>query len=674
MRALNILIFLCLVSAAAIAQTKDSLEAVISRMPDDTSKVAFLLKSADDLMNNEPERAFLHLTRAEKMAEQLGYIKSQPGILKVKGDYFRLKSDFSAAAKWYQAAADGYTREGDLRSAHVCINQVSSCLYETGNYPESRKISMEVLSYANSTGDRKLAASSQMRIANTYREEGDFRQSIDHTLKAASVFEELKEKKPLAQAYNNVATDFKDLKEFETALKYYEQSLEIKKEIADRKSIAVTYSNMGNLYRNMNRFKKALEYLNISYSMRVELGDKKGISQDLQNIGIVYRNLKDYDKALNYYNRSLELKREINDRKGEAIVHYNSAQVYFDKEEYNLTLQRLDMAEPLAREVNTADLLSDVFSLRSQAMEKMNNQREALENLKKSVNLRDSLLNMEKMNQILELQTKYESERKDRELLQKNFEIQKSKADLERQTLVNYLIILGAVALVVIVIFASGYYRQRQKLERQKAIESTRASIAGDLHDDVGATLSSIHIFSKLAQQKLHEKPEEVSAILERISRSTQDTMNNMSDLVWSIKPDNDEYENLSFRIKNTALELLEPAGIHYVIEDTTPQGVTLPMKARKNIFLIVKEAINNIVKYSEASEVVIRLSGNHKNRNLEITDNGKGFKLPIDGPGNGLKNMKARAEECGGELIIQSAPESGTVIKALFRLDKINY
>src|SRR5262249_42476292 len=144
-------------------------------------------------------------------------------------------------------------------------------------------------------------------------------------------------------------------------------------------------------------------------------------------------------------------------------------------------------------------------------------------------------------------------------------------------------------------------------MEKQKAIETTRASIASDLHDDIGATLSSINIYSKLAREKMNGDAQ-VSNLLEKINSTSQEMMNNMSDMVWAIKPDHDTAESLSLKIKSIAREMLAPKDINYKIESDETSMEKISMEARRNIFLIAKEAINNIAKYSEAKNVLIKI------------------------------------------------------------------
>lgn len=212
------------------------------------------------------------------------------------------------------------------------------------------------------------------------------------------------------------------------------------------------------------------------------------------------------------------------------------------------------------------------------------------------------------------------------------------------------------------------------QLERRQAIESTRAAIAGDLHDDIGATLSSINIYSKLAGDKLKKDSGKAEPLIEKIRVTTQELMNNMSDAIWSIRPEDDTTEKLAFRLKLLMQEFLEPAGIHYSFGNNLKTDEPLPMELRRNLYLIAKEAINNIAKYSNATAVEVQLVLDGDYLEMSIRDNGKGFDLQNHHVGNGLRNMSSRTKQAGGEIAVESSPGAGTTIRASVPITKINY
>lgn len=214
--------------------------------------------------------------------------------------------------------------------------------------------------------------------------------------------------------------------------------------------------------------------------------------------------------------------------------------------------------------------------------------------------------------------------------------------------------------LMVMLLVALIYTIYRIRLNQVLKLQAVRNKIARDLHDDIGSTLGSINLFSQVAGLKLNQKNiQEIMPILEKIGASSREIIDKTGDAVWAVNPANDTVKNLFMRMEVYAAELLGTAGISFNIKcDDILLDTSLDMTQRKNIFLIYKESIHNIIKYSAASEVNIVLSKHIRKINLLIKDNGKGFNEngPAAYNGNGLKNMKERATEIGGDLKINSS------------------
>ncbi len=202
-----------------------------------------------------------------------------------------------------------------------------------------------------------------------------------------------------------------------------------------------------------------------------------------------------------------------------------------------------------------------------------------------------------------------------------------------------------------------------EKITKHLAEERLRAKIARDLHDEMGSTLTSINIISKVAMEEMSQQ-EKLKQYFQKIKDHSGRMMESMSDMVWVINPVNDNFGKVILRMKEFAAEILEPARINYhFTEEGQLEQVQLNLEQRKDIYMIFKEAVNNIVKYSGATEAGISLQKKNHGLTMMIRDNGKGFDTSTQSSGNGLKNMQSRAAEMGATLSIESGPGKGTVI-----------
>ena len=205
---------------------------------------------------------------------------------------------------------------------------------------------------------------------------------------------------------------------------------------------------------------------------------------------------------------------------------------------------------------------------------------------------------------------------------------------------------------------------ERQEYEKQIAVLSAqqdeRSRISADMHDELGSGVTAIRLLSEIAMQKTKEKPvEEIS----KISYNANELMTKMNAIIWSMNPGNDSVNSLVAYIRSYASEYLENFKIQYhiVVPVEIPEKDVSGVK-RRNIFLVLKESLNNVMKHANASEVTVTIHFNH-HMLLEISDNGKGInKEKLNQFGNGLKNMQRRMESIGGSFEISSG--NGTTIK----------
>ncbi len=201
------------------------------------------------------------------------------------------------------------------------------------------------------------------------------------------------------------------------------------------------------------------------------------------------------------------------------------------------------------------------------------------------------------------------------------------------------------------------------KISLQVVQDRIRSKIARDLHDDMGSTLSSINIISKMALENA-TGAEQVSSHLKKIQENSGNMLESMSDIVWAITPSNDTLEKVIYRMKEFAADILEPLNIRYdFVENGDFGNIKLDLNKRKDFYLLFKEAINNAAKYSHCNQISIGLSGSESMIEMIIHDNGDGFDVMKARIGNGLANMNDRARQLQGHLEIESNPGRGTTV-----------
>jgi signal transduction histidine kinase len=227
------------------------------------------------------------------------------------------------------------------------------------------------------------------------------------------------------------------------------------------------------------------------------------------------------------------------------------------------------------------------------------------------------------------------------------------------------LAVAAAVALAVLV--------HRQSVRRAVAVERVRTRLATDLHDDVGSSLARISILSEVGRRDL-DPAGEPARLLSEIGETSRSVIDALGDAIWSIDPRRDDLQSLGDRLRHFATDLLEARGMTFRLElPPEAPAIDVPPEPRRQLFLLLKEAVTNAARHSRATSVlaVFRLSG--RTLDVAIADDGAGFDPAVrpsdpDEEGRGLRNMQARALALGGRLEVETSPGQGTrlVIRGL--------
>ncbi|UTA67244.1 MULTISPECIES: sensor histidine kinase [Emticicia] len=222
-----------------------------------------------------------------------------------------------------------------------------------------------------------------------------------------------------------------------------------------------------------------------------------------------------------------------------------------------------------------------------------------------------------------------------------------------------------SIVIYILLIFGAGFYLffiydLRQKLK----LQHIRNQIASDLHDEVGSNLNSIAIFIELLRKKVIKQNPDLLPILDKITDNSEETVLLMRDTVWAINPENDSTEKLFERMRSFGVEMLTARGITFNFELLIDgKRDIFPMEQRRNIYLIYKEAINNISKHSQATHASCQVTRGQGMVKIQVSDNGKGFNVNEIFEGNGLKNFKHRSQEYDLNVSVQSSAQTGTEV-----------
>jgi signal transduction histidine kinase/ligand-binding sensor domain-containing protein len=213
--------------------------------------------------------------------------------------------------------------------------------------------------------------------------------------------------------------------------------------------------------------------------------------------------------------------------------------------------------------------------------------------------------------------------------------------------------------------------RQQTIIERQKMMAEERLRISQDVHDSVGSSLTKIALLGEIIERATESAPPEAKERAGIISSTARGTLDEINEIIWSINPKHDSLEGLLSRMRSFAADLFETKGLKYTLGMPEPtKGVILSPDFRRNVFMVFKESIHNLVKYAHATQAEVKVELVDQQLSFSVKDNGVGFDDDsMVRKGHGLENMRARAEKIGGQLNINSEKGRGTEVQFLVKL-----
>jgi signal transduction histidine kinase len=472
----------------------------------------------------------------------------------------------------------------------------------------------------------------------------------------------LKDSFLLADSYNFLGLFLMNMDSANKAISYFKEGILYAKELPyPEKYMSLTkphhlYGNLAEAYYKIKDYNSALTNYTISKEKANAIKLERGVAVANFGIGEVYLAMLKPDSATLYYKNAIIISTVSKDVDVTLICYSGLAKSHYEKGNYSdadFTLKTGIVhlkQNPTINKFYSLLFLSDAYKI----YKKQQNTLATIEVLELKSAIESQNVNGTNTQMQTILNAGMANEKK---LLNLQIEEAERKQQLANTRLLMTFLGIGLMGIAFLVY----RYFQRQK----QKVYKIRQNISQDLHDDIGATLSSISIYGELAQHVWHTEPQKSMAMIEKMSIQSKDLMQRMNDIVWSLKTTDNNNEGFAKRILNYTQELLSVKDIYttFQIEEQIAKRIVNP-EVLKNLLLIAKEAINNIAKYSEATQVLISLKSDKDKLHFIIKDNGVGFDLKNEKMGNGLANMQKRAALLKGKLeIIAHAQEGVSII-----------
>ncbi len=425
----------------------------------------------------------ISIERAEKYADEyydlsvkLNNTNETINALNAKGLVMLSKNKYSEAETFFIKSLEISKKTKDSRLIAIAYKNLGEIYYNWSNYQKALIYYTDALKIYENINDRKEIANATNNIAVIYKNLSRYEKALSLSQEALSIYEKIGNKKDLPVVYDNIGGIYLFWNNFEKALEYYKRSLEIQTDLNNQKGIANSLNNIGVIHKNAKNYRKALDYITRAVTIYEEQKNKKELAKAYNNMGSVYFALNDMDNALVYSIKSLDIKEELGDQKGVVISLRNTGDVYFKRGEYTKALDYYKRSQVIAKSIQQIEEIMNNFKAFSEVYYALNNYQKAFENFREYSIIKDSIFNEKTARQITELQTKYDTEKKDRLIAQQKLNLEKSKRDKKRtQIIISLLIIFLAIVAVFTIVILRLYQRvKRNEIKLQESEEKFR--------------------------------------------------------------------------------------------------------------------------------------------------------------------------------------------------------
>ncbi|MES2138127.1 MAG: tetratricopeptide repeat protein [Bacteroidota bacterium] len=456
-------LYILFYSTISFSQTNskiDSLEVELKKSVD-TSKVNVLNSLASEYRKKNPSKALEYSNQALELSQKNDFKKGIGNSYTTMAAVYFLQGNFEKALNFYYKSLAIRESIGDKPGIAGNLNSIGNVDINQGHYEKGLKNYLKSLEIWELLGDKKSMPLNN--IAASYFYLGNYENALKYYLKALKTFEELGNRELMINPLLGVGNVYKAMGDYKNALIYYKQSLAIGSSVKSQSGIAKSLTSIGIIYEKLQNNDTALVYYLESLKINENLGDKSALARSLINIGNIYSSAKSYEKSLEYYQKGLHINEEIGNKDGMAKALLNIGILYSQKNDVEKAMRYLRRGLILADSINSKEIMMEANEELSEVYVKKDDYKNAYTYYKLHAAIKDSLMNENNSKNMAEIQTKYETDKKEKEIELLTKERSLKEAELKTQSVVKNGSIAVSVLLLLFALLAYNRYRIKQK-------------------------------------------------------------------------------------------------------------------------------------------------------------------------------------------------------------------
>ncbi len=648
----------------------DSLVSVMNN-GEDSTQVLRRITISELYRNYSNDTSQLYAQEALELARKKNFFHGQAMAHNALGFNYYVAARYEESIKEFEHYQKISLNIDDHQNAGSAINNIGNVYIELGNYSKALGCYNDALEERKKAGDKNNIAQSYNNIGYLYKEIGDYDKAIENILTALRIYDDQKDENGIAYCNTFLGIIYGMKRDYPQALKYHTLALGIEQKINDKNAEGISLQSMASIYADQKRFDEALNYYSKASDIYKTIGDKRQIASVSESIGLLYFKKDDFEHALPLFEDALRENIQIGNTRGLGSNYINIGNTYIKQKNFSKAGVYLDSAMKYSIQTGKKEDLKNLYKSMTDLDDSTGDYKKAFTNYQLYSAIKDSLFNIENSKSIAGMQTKYETEKKERQIEEQKFELSRK----------NYWIAGILVLLLLGTLLASSYYR-RYKLKQERRLqiailkqqdiatksiieaeENERKRIAGDLHDGVGQLMSAAKMNLSSFESRSHFKSEEDKLEFEKIIALVDESCREVRNVSHNMMPNALLKRGLSSAVK----EFIDKIDHHVLKVNLYSEGLNerLDSNVETVLYRVIQECVNNVIKHSGANRLDISLIKDDGGIAATIEDNGKGFdilqKQKFDGIG--LKNIITRVEYLKGTVDFDSSPGKGTLV-----------
>jgi len=596
------------------------------------------------------------------------------------GEKFEV-TDPGRAMTFYDSARQLANQIGFLRGQGTYASYAIVVLNNQGKFREALDLCQEALRIFEQAGTLRDKAVAHINLGNEWQYLSDFELAADHYLRAKGIAEKLNAQRLLRVINNNLASIFNGLKQYEKGKRYAGEALELARSLQDDYAIASSLINLAQSETFLLQYDQALAHFQEVESIGRSTADSILIMDGWHGQADVKKSTRKIEEASQLYSQVVKLAQEQNVLPYQMYGWMGLSACLVTQKKYEQAQQAIERGIDIARSTGSSYELQELYRQRSELAELRGNFAQALTYRKQFDVLKDSVAGEKAKESINLLEARFESQRKDDQIVQLEKEKATQQSIIRQKNRVTYLLI--AVVLAVLLLMGLLYlsYAQRQRLQKQrireletekqlmasqaviKGQEEERGRLAKDLHDGLGGMLSGVKF--SLSNMKSNMVLDADSALVfERSLDMLDHAISELRRVAHNMMPEVLVKFGLEEALKSYC-DSVQQSGMLAVNFQTIGVYQRMPSEKEIIVYRIVQELVANVVKHSRARAVLVQLAWQPAILDLTVEDDGAGFDIAMleYSRGAGWANIRSRAEFLRSKLDIQSSAGAGTSV-----------